>query len=88
MAQLLLAGVQLVCQLPAARIIGPPIAAIIPLSPLNVISFLVWLLCLKFIKTKGKTRTWRQAALWATLGYFCTMIPLYFIIFLVVCRAV
>lgn len=90
MAQILLAGVKIACGLPARSIVGPVVASAIPIFPLNIVCYLAWLLGLKLSPakwTKKLAPTWRQAALWALLFYFCTMLPIYFIIIMVVCRA-
>lgn len=90
MAQLLLMGAQLACGLPGRQILGPVIASIIPVSPLNIICYLAWLIGLKLSPLKWSKKlapTWRKAAMWAAVFYFCTMLPLYFIILLIVCRA-
>lgn len=89
MAQLLLAGFKLVCNLPLAKVIGPPILAMNPINPLNIAVYLAWLLSLKLSKskwTKSLAPTWRKAALWATLFYFITLIPLYLILLFITCK--
>ena len=91
MAQLLLVGAQFACGLPAAKVVGPVVASMIPVSPLNLVVYCAWLLGLRLGKTQLSRRlgqTWRRAALWALALYFATMIPLYAIILLFVCRAV
>lgn len=91
MAQVLLAGTRMVCGLPGARVVGPVVVPLVPFLPLNALAYVAWLLGLKLSKAKWTRRlapTWRLAALYALPFYFATMIPLYAVLLLVVCRAV
>ena len=91
MAQLLLAGTQMVCGLPGAKIVGPVVLPLVPFLPLNIVAYVAWLLGLKLSKakwTQSLAPTWRKAAIYALPFYFATMLPLYAICLLAVCRAV
>lgn len=90
MAQLLLMGTRLACGLPGSRVVGPVLISMVPVLPINVVTYLVWLLVLKLTKAKWTQQlapTWKKAALWALAFYFATVIPLYFIMLLFLCRA-
>ncbi len=93
MAQLLLYGVQMVCGLPAAQIIGPVIATILPLSPLNWVIFASSFLYMKYSKATWKNRFVGsrsiKALLKAALVLYCPIaFILYFILIFAVCKAV
>lgn len=91
MAQLLLMGVSMFCGLPAAPVIAPLLATVFP-SPLNLLAYAGWLLGLKYGKTTRLNRfkgngSWKALAKGAAVLYALTMIPLYFLIILAVCKA-
>ena len=91
MAQLLLMGAKLACGIPGAHVIGPVALSLVPVSPINILCYLGWLLGLKLSKanwTKKLAPTWKKAALWALCFYFATTIPLYFVILLVICKSI
>lgn len=89
MAQLALMAAQLVCNLPASGVVGPVIASLIPVSPLNIIIYASWFLFLKVTKYqwaqkfKTNTKTLLKSAL---MFYFFTALPLYFILVRIACR--
>lgn len=89
MAQLVLMAAQLVCNLPAAHIVGPVIASVLPFSPLNLLMYGAWFFFLKltkiawFQKFKGNTKTLLKSAL---MFYFLTALPLYAILVSIACR--
>ncbi|KAK9826953.1 hypothetical protein WJX74_001533 [Apatococcus lobatus] len=91
MAQLLLAGIQMFCGVPAAPVLGSLLAAAIPVSPINWIVFAAWFLGLKYSKAawvqrfKGPTKTLLKNTL---LFYALTILPLYALIITFACRAV
>lgn len=89
MAQLFLKVVQLGCGLPLgmAYVVGPVIASLMPVNPLNIIVYLAWLLGLRFSKSNRFGGTWKNAARWAALFYFALMLPLYLVLLAVTCRA-
>ncbi len=92
MAQVLLSAVKIACRLPAALryTVGPAIAAIIPISPLNIVVYVAWLLGLGLTKTtfsKEFNKTWKSTAGWAFAFYFLQMFVCYFLCLFFVCQA-
>lgn len=90
MAQLLLMGTKLACGLPGSKVVGPLLISLVPVLPINIIAYVTWLLVLKLTNaawTRKLAPTWKRAALVALGFYFATVIPLYFILLLFLCRA-
>ena len=96
MATLLLKGVSMFCGIPGHNIIGPTLAAILPISLPNWLSWAVWLLVLRFTKNaklKAITQTSGKLNYKKLFGYgflfgSLTVWPIYFLLMFFVCRAV
>lgn len=92
MAQLLLAGVQWLCGVPAAPVIAPFIAAALP-NPINLVVYAAWLAALKLGKSNRLAwfrgnGSWKAVAKGAAILYALTVLPLWFLVFLGICRTV
>lgn len=86
--QVALVGSKMACAIPGARAVGPIAASLVPLDPVNIACYVSWLLILKLSGAKWTTKlapTWGKAALWAVPFYFGTAIPLYTVLFLIMC---
>ena len=91
MATLLLSAVQMFCGIPAAPVIGSVLAALMPINPINLITFVGWFLGIKYSKAKwiqGFKGTWKVMLKWAAMFYFLTLVPIYAITIFFACRAV
>lgn len=91
MAQLLLSAVQIFCGVPAAPIVGPLLAACIPVNLINIASFVGWFFGIKYSKAKWLARfkgTTKTMLKWAFLFHLLTVVPIYFLIIMATCHAV
>ena len=91
MATILLSAVRIFCGVPAAPLVGSVLAALLPISPVTIISFVSWYLAIRFSKAKwiqrfkGSTKTMLKYAL---MLHLMIMVPIYAILIFFACKAV
>lgn len=96
MAMLLLRGLQMFCGLPGRQIIGPTLAAVLPISLPNWLSWLGWTLGLRFTKNAKLTAlvqkdgklSYKKLFLWGFILGSASVWPIYFLLMFFACRAV